>query len=209
MTGTRFDLDAPLLPVDFYRRPTLVVARAMLGRLFVRQLEGRRLSGRIVEVEAYHGDADRAAHSYGGERGRNRVMFRDGGLLYVYFTYGMHFCMNVVTEEEGTGAAVLIRALEPVEGIEHMRRHRGEGRREVDLTNGPAKLCQSLAISREENGLPLDGRIVVIHDAPEVDAAEVSVTTRVGISQSRELPWRFFLTGNRWVSRGRPSHPSP
>lgn len=197
-----------LLTPEFYRRPTVTVARDLLGKVFVRRAGRDVLSGRIVEVEAYHQDGDEAAHSYGGERGRNRVMFRDGGLLYVYFTYGMHFCMNVVTEREGTGAAVLIRALEPMEGLAEMRTNRGEGKKDGDLTNGPAKLCQALGIGRGENGLPLDGEVVGIYEDDRVQNGEIGVSTRIGISRSTELPWRFFLTGNRWVSRGRPSQPS-
>ncbi|MDT8324338.1 MAG: DNA-3-methyladenine glycosylase, partial [Bacteroidota bacterium] len=127
-----------LLSPEFYRRPTLSVARDLLGKVFVRRDGKRLLSGRIVEVEAYHQDGDEAAHSFGGERGRNRVMFRDGGVLYVYFTYGMHFCMNVVTEREGTGAAVLIRALEPLDGVALMRANRGAGKSDFELTNAPA-----------------------------------------------------------------------
>ncbi len=197
-----------LLTTEFYRRPTLTVARDLLGKVFVRREGGDTLSGRIVEVEAYHQDGDEAAHSFGGERERNRVMFRDGGLLYVYFTYGMHFCMNVVTEREGTGAAVLIRALEPMEGVARMRENRGAGKTDVELTNGPAKLCQALGIGRGENGLSLDGGIVGMYDDGAAPGAEIGISTRVGISRSTELPWRFFLTGNRWVSRGRPSHPT-
>jgi DNA-3-methyladenine glycosylase len=197
-----------LLTPEFYRRPTLTVARELLGKVFTRRDGKRLLSGRIVEVEAYHQDGDEAAHSFKGERPRNRVMFRDGGLLYVYFTYGMHFCMNVVTEREGTGAAVLIRALEPLEGIARMRENRGEGRTDVELGNGPARLCQALGIGREENGLSLDGSVVGVWDDGVVPDAEIAVSTRVGISRSTELPWRFFLAENRWVSRGRPSHPS-
>ncbi|MCB2203714.1 DNA-3-methyladenine glycosylase [bacterium] len=193
------------LPPEFYRRPVLTVARELLGKIFVRKLDGQLLSGRIVEVEAYHQDGDESAHSYGGEKGRNRVMFRDGGLLYVYFTYGMHFCMNVVVEGEGTGAAVLLRAIEPMDGIEVMRENRGGDKKDVDLSNGPAKLCQALGIAREENGLPLDGGVVGILDVEAVSSSKIAVSTRIGISRSKELPWRFFLENNPFVSRGRPS----
>lgn len=192
-----------ILPAEFFRRPTLEVARDLLGKLFVRRLGDELLSGRIVEVEAYHQDGDEAAHSYRGRTPRNEVMFHAGGLLYVYFTYGMHFCLNVVTEGEGVGAAVLIRAVEPIDGIAAMRGNRPRTRRDVDLANGPAKLCQAFAIDRQHNGLHLDGSVVGIADAPRLPDPAILVTTRVGISRGRELPWRFFIDGSRCVSAMR------
>lgn len=194
-----------ILPASFFRRPTLSVARDLLGKLFVRRLGDDVLSGRIVEVEAYHQHGDEAAHSFRGRTPRNEIMFRDGGLLYVYFTYGMHFCLNVVTEGEGVGAAVLIRAVEPIDGIAVMRRNRPRARRDVDLANGPAKLCQAFGIDGEQNGLHLDGSVVGIADAPAVSDPEVRVTARVGIRASADLPWRFLLAVSPHVSPGRPS----
>ena len=196
-----------VLPLSFYRRPTLDVARDLLGKVFFRRLGDVILSGRIVEAEAYHEQGDASAHSFSGRSTRNEVMFRAGGFLYVYFTYGMHFCMNVVTESEGIGAAVLIRALEPLVGIEVMRGNRGTGKRDRDLLSGPAKLCQAFGIARSENGLLLDGRIVGIADAQRIPDSEVRMTTRVGISRSRELPWRFVVADSAWVSPGRPAPP--
>ncbi|MBE0643302.1 MAG: DNA-3-methyladenine glycosylase [Bacteroidetes bacterium] len=196
-----------ILPAAFYQRPTLTIARELLGKTFFRHFGGRLLSGRIVEVEAYHQSGDESSHSFRGRGTRNDVMFHAGGQLYVYFTYGMHFCMNVVTEKEGVGAAVLIRALEPLEGIDLMRLHRGEEKRDRDLASGPAKLCQAFGIGREENGLALDGTLVGIADAPKIPSHGIIITPRVGISRSRELPWRFFLADSPWVSSGRPSRP--
>ncbi len=194
-----------ILPPAFYQRPTLIVARELLGKIFIRRLGDCLLSGRIVEVEAYHQQGDASSHSSRGRGARNEVMFRPGGHLYVYFTYGMHFCMNVVTEAEGVGAAVLLRAVEPLEGIEIMRLHRGEGKKDRDLASGPAKLCQAFGVGREENGLLLDGSIVGIADAPALPPRRILATSRVGISRSRELPWRFLAAGSPWVSAGRPS----
>ena len=195
---------AILKPI-FYERDTVLVARELLGKIFVRKLKGEVLSGRIVEVEAYHQIGDEAAHSCRGRTGRNEVMFRRGGHLYVYFTYGMHFCMNAVTEGEGTGAAVLIRAIEPLKGIETMRRLRGTKIPDRDLTRGPARSCQALGIAREENGLLLDGNVVGILDADPLPDARIGVSCRVGIKRSRELPWRFFDSESDWVSKGKPS----
>ena len=194
-----------LLPPTFFARDTLAVARALLGKTFVRKLDGEVLSGRIVEVEAYHQDGDEAAHSYRGRTPRNEVMFRSGGHLYVYFTYGMHFCMNAVTEGEGVGAAVLIRAIEPLEGIETMRRLRGKKITDRDLARGPARSCQAFGVAREENGLLLDGTTVGILDADPLPDQRIAVTSRVGIKRSRELPWRFFDRESAWVSTGKPS----
>jgi len=194
-----------ILAPSFYQRPTLVVARELLGKIFIRRIGSRLLSGRIVEVEAYHEQGDESSHTFSGRRARNDVMFRAGGHLYVYFTYGMHFCMNAVTELENVGSGVLIRAMEPLEGIDVMRRNRGGSRPDRELTNGPAKLCQAFAIGREENGLPLNGKRVGIHDAPCLGDEEILVTGRIGITRSRELPWRFLLASSGWTSRGIPS----
>ncbi|MCZ7556446.1 MAG: DNA-3-methyladenine glycosylase [Bacteroidia bacterium] len=195
-----------LLGSDFYLRPTLAVARELLGKILVRRMGERVLSGRIVEVEAYHECGDEAAHSFKGRTPRNSVMYQTGGVLYVYFIYGMHHCMNVVTEEEGIGAAVLIRAIEPLEGLDHMRSMRGRSVRDIDLTNGPAKCCQAFGIGRRENGLALDGTVVGMYDAPTPSGRDIIVTTRIGIRKSMSLPWRFCLKDNPWVS-GRSAEP--
>src|ERR1700741_2664024 len=143
------------LPRSFYLRPTLVVAKDLLGKYLVRKFRRQYLIGKIVEVEAYLGEKDPASHAYRGITKRNEVMFREGGHLYVYFTYGMHFCSNIVTEEEGIGHAVLLRAVEPIEGVNLMMKRRN-GTLE-NLTNGPAKLCQAFGITRKENGTDLLG----------------------------------------------------
>ncbi len=189
-------------------RPTLTIARELLGKHLVRMHKGAALVGRIVEVEAYRGRLDPASHAYHGRTRRNEVMFREGGHLYVYFTYGMHFCANVVTAKEGVAEAVLIRALEPLEGIELMRRNRFGNRPErrddldtVNLTNGPAKLCQALAIQRKENGTDLTkGEIYILHSSP-LRGSQIGKSVRIGITNGREKKWRFYIKGNAWVSR--------
>ena len=189
---------------EFYARDTLVVARQLLGQRLVRLLEGERLSGRIVEVEAYVGETDRACHAACGRTARNAVMYGPPGHAYVYFIYGMHHCLNVVTADEGFPAAVLIRALEPVEGLETMRRLR-RGRPDRELTNGPAKLCQALAIDRTFNGLDLCADDPLFIEAgPPVDDADVETGPRVGVrgdEAALTAPWRFFVRGNPFVSR--------
>ncbi len=185
---------------ELRRRTTLEAARWLVGKVLVRRLDGARLAGRIVEVEAYHQDGDAACHAYGGQTRRNAVMFGRPGLLYVYFIYGMHYCMNVVTEREGVGAATLIRALEPLEGLAAMRRRRGAAVKTRDLANGPAKACQALAVDRAHDGLDLlaDGE-VWLEDGEA--GGELVAATRIGISKSAELPWRFYLKNNPYVSR--------
>lgn len=188
------------LPRSFYLRPTLTVARDLLGKILTRIDHGVQLSGRIVEVEAYLGLSDPAAHTFKGKTKRNQVMFLEGGHLYVYFTYGMHYCANVVTEAEGIGHACLIRAIEPLEGLEVMRARR-KVKRDVDLTNGPAKLCQALGIDLRMNGTDLLGDEISIGDAPKINSALIGTSKRIGITKGAEHPWRFFMKGNAFVSR--------
>jgi len=189
---------------DFYRRSTLTVARELLGKRLVRVVDGRRLSGLIVEVEAYIGEDDAACHAARGRTPRNEVMYGPPGHAYVYFIYGMYHCLNVVTEEEGFPAAVLIRALEPLEGLDIMRRHR-PGKPDRELANGPAKLCQAMAIDENFNGLDLcTSEALFIEEGRRVAPEEIGTSPRIGIRAdelARSVPWRFYLRGNDFVSR--------
>ena len=189
---------------DFYRRSTLTVARELLGKRLARVVDGQRLSGLIVEVEAYIGEDDAACHAARGRTPRNEAMYGPPGHAYVYFIYGMHHCLNAVTEEEGFPAAVLIRAIDPMEGLEIMRRHR-PGKPARELTNGPAKLCQALAIERAFNGVDLcTGQALFIEEGRIVAEGEIGASPRIGIKAdelARSVPWRFYLDGNDFVSR--------
>jgi DNA-3-methyladenine glycosylase len=195
------------LPRTFYLQPTLDVARELLGLYLVRATPRQILSGRIVEVEAYCGDRDPASHSFRGRTPRNEVMFAEGGHLYVYFTYGMHFCANVVTGGAGIGHAVLLRAVEPVEGIARMARRRGMKPSAIsELCNGPAKLSQAFGLGRQQNGLDLCGDSIWIERRdPPLEDSMIGTSTRVGISTATEHKWRFLVKGNLFVSRGRPA----
>ena len=188
------------LPRSFYARPTLTVARDLLGRRLVRRVRGRRVSGIIVETEAYRGPADVASHARHGAESKAAPMFGEPGHAYVYFTYGMHYCMNVVTEPAGSGTAVLIRALEPDEGVAAMRRNRGGDFPDHELTNGPAKLCQALAVDRALNREDLLGDRLWIEAGQPVPARRIKQTARVGIRRGREHPWRFYDSASRFVS---------
>jgi DNA-3-methyladenine glycosylase len=191
------------LPRSFYIRPTLIVARDLLGKYLVRRVRKKLLIGKIVEVEGYLGEKDPASHSYRGKTKRNEVMFKEGGHLYVYFTYGMHFCCNVVTEEEGKGRAVLLRAVEPLEGIEVMRKNRrfdADRKDYWNLTNGPAKLCEAFGIRREMNGVDLTSGDLFLMDGQTINRSAIGTSGRIGIKDGREKEWRFFVRRNPFVS---------
>jgi DNA-3-methyladenine glycosylase len=189
----------------FFARDTLIVARDLLGQRLVRVLDGARLSGRIVEVEAYVGEGDQASHARFGRTERNAPMYGPPGHAYVYFVYGMHHCLNVVTGREGYPAAVLIRALEPLEGIEGMRARRG-GRPDPQLTSGPARLCQALDVGRQFDGADLcapDALLFLERDAAMPDDA-VATGPRVGVRGDEvalTVPWRLYVRDSRYISR--------
>lgn len=181
----------------FYSRDAVAVAQQLLGKVLV----VGECSGRIVEAEAYRQD-DPACHTYRGETPRNSTMFGDPGHLYVYFTYGMHHCSNVVTGPRGEGSAVLIRAIEPLSGILVMQERRARARREVDLCNGPGKVCAALGLDRMSNGVDLTRRgAIFVADDGTPPPRKPGVSARVGITVGRELQWRFFCEGNRYVGR--------
>jgi len=195
------------LPRSFFARPSPEVGPDLLGRILVRRLsDGRLLSARIVETEAYQED-DPASHSYRGRTNRTEVMFGPPGHLYVYFTYGMHHCMNVVTGSDGEGSAVLLRAAEPLQGVEEMARRRGTDHPRA-LCSGPGRLCQALGIARQENGLDLmRGQELWLLEGSPVLPSGIDVGSRVGIRSGTEHPWRFSVHGDRFVSRVRAGGP--
>lgn len=194
------------LPREFYTRSNVVtVARELLGKLLVVPTRnGTRVSGKIVEVEAYRGPQDRAAHSYGGRRTkRTETMYGIGGTAYVFFVYGMYNQFNVVTNAADTPHAVLIRAVEPVEGIELMRKRR-QGKSAHNLTNGPGKLCIALGIDRKLDAADLLGDQVWLEDAEQTPRSRILSGPRIGIDYAEEWidkPWRFWVKDNPFVSR--------
>jgi DNA-3-methyladenine glycosylase len=194
-----------VLPREFYARDTELVARDLLGKLLRHRSRQGIASGRIVETEAYLGEHDAACHAAAGLTERTRFLYGRPGTAYVYFVYGMYWCVNAVTREEGLPGAVLIRAVEPVEGIPLMRRRRTAPRRQLrrpveDLADGPGKLCIALGISGAQNGGSLlEGRLTIL-DGPQVPDARVSITPRIGITKAADWPLRFFETANPCVS---------
>ncbi len=191
------------VPRRFYSRDTLIVAPELLGKLLVRRVSSGLLVGRIVETEAYRGVDDPASHSYRGKTPRNAVMFGPPGIAYVYFTYGNHYCLNAVTEEEGTPAAVLIRAVEPLEGVNVMKRNR-RVEKLTELGSGPGKLTKALQITREQNGCDLTDKasnLKICEPSEPSRVFETVHTTRIGIRLAQDRPWRFYVKGNPHVSR--------
>jgi DNA-3-methyladenine glycosylase len=184
----------------FYARPTEVVARGLLGRILVSDVGGRRhrTAGRIVEVEAYVGPHDPACHAYGHRRtARTEPLYGPPGTAYVYFTYGMHWCLNAVTEQPDFPAAVLIRSLEPVAGFDTMRERRGK----EPLCAGPARLCEALGVTGALNGVSLQRGLLRIVDGPAPRKSAIVTGPRIGITQAADWPLRFYLKDSPWVSR--------
>ncbi|MDI6892784.1 MAG: DNA-3-methyladenine glycosylase [Actinomycetota bacterium] len=189
-----------LLERSFYARDTRTVARELLGKALVHRLPEGTVSGRIVETEAYFGDGDPASHASRGRTPRNSIMFGQPGYAYVYLNYGMHCLLNVVTEEKGTPGAVLIRALEPLEGIDLMFR-----RRPVkvlrELTSGPAKLTQAMGIKLSCNGADLTGKELFICASGQKRSFLIKLSKRIGISVAENALLRYYIEGNEFVSR--------
>jgi DNA-3-methyladenine glycosylase len=185
----------------FYARPTLEVARGLIGKTLWRRTIDGDTAGIVVEAEAYCSLVDPASHGYRGRTARNRTMFGPPGHAYVYRSYGLHYCVNVVTEEEKVAAAVLIRALEPTVGLALMRARRGPAIADRDLARGPGRVCQALAITLADNGADLLGPFLWLSETPGFSVGpSIAVTPRVGITRATELPWRFVLVGSPFVS---------
>lgn len=195
---------------EFYNRDSLIVAKELLGKVLVHHVNGEKITAKIVETEAYMGVDDKAAHSYGGRRTqRVEVMYGDPGFSYVFIIYGMHYCFNVVTKEKGNPQAVLIRALEPLDGLDIMALNRFSksyndltNAQIKNLTNGPGKLCSAMLIDKSLNGENLCGNNLYIEDIDNENFSIVS-TKRVGIDyaeEAKDYPWRFYIKDNKYVS---------
>ena len=191
---------APPLPASFYHRPTEIVARELLGAVLECRTNDGVASGRIVETEAYLGEHDLACHAAAGRTARTEPLYGPPGIAYVYFIYGMHWCFNTVTRSEGEPSAVLIRAIEPISGLELMRSRRPRARRDIELTNGPAKLCEALGIDARFNRAVLQRPPLVIRPGVAVPDSNVTITPRIGISQCADWPLRWFVSDSPYVS---------
>ena len=190
---------------SFYSRSTLQVAQDLIGKVLVRDFDGRRLSGRIVETEAYVGPHDLACHASKGHTPRTSIMFGPPGYAYVYMIYGFYFCLNVVTERKGYPAAVLIRGVEPLENLDFMRHLRNNPERDTNIASGPGKLCMAMSIDKRLNGEDLLGQTLWLENG-RVDPGPIHTGPRVGVDYAGEYkdkPWRFYLANNPHVSKVR------
>lgn len=195
------------LPASFFERDTVTVARDLLGKVLVSRVGETVTGGRIVETEAYLGPGDPGSHAFRGITPRTSVMFGPPARAYVYFTYGNHHMLNLITERDGVAGGVLIRAIEPQLGVEEMERRRG-GRPARELTNGPGKLAAALGVDLSDYGTELGAGRIVVYDAPP-PSEEIGTSGRVGLSAGWDAPLRFFLVGNESVSKGRTGPPRP
>ncbi len=186
----------------FYLRDSVTVSKELLGKVIVRKIGNKNVAAKIVETEAYFGDHDPASHAYQKITERNRIMYEQGGMVYVYFIYGNYYCFNVVCDEKGLGNASLIRAVEPLEGIEIMKGLRGETKNIYELTNGPAKLCMAMDIDKNLYGedLTLSGKVFISKPFKK-EKLEITTTRRIGINVGIDFPYRFFIKDNPYVTR--------
>ena len=194
-----------VLPRAFYERETEIVARELLGTVLECETDAGTASGIIVETEAYLGEHDLACHAVAGRTARTEALYGPPGTSYVYFIYGMYWCFNAVTRAEGLPSAVLVRALEPLAGTALMHKRRPRVKNDVDLTNGPGKLCTALGIVGSMSAKSLQRKPLVIREGDPVPDEQVEVTTRIGITRSADWPLRWIVRGNRFVSKGRVS----
>ncbi len=196
-----------VLPFSFYRRSDVVqISKELLGKFLVTEIDGRRTAGMIVETEAYAGITDRASHAYNGRHSnRTAVMYRAGGVAYVYLIYGMYHLFNIVTNAEGVPDAVLIRAVEPAEGVEIMLKRRKIKKIDYKLTAGPGRLTRALGITVAHTGVPLNEAPIWLEDRRvAVRDDDITAGPRIGVDYAgshAELPWRFWIRGNPWVSK--------
>jgi DNA-3-methyladenine glycosylase len=193
------------LPKSFFARDTEIVARELLGAILECRTPEGLASGRIVETEAYVGEHDLACHAAAGRTARTAPLYGAPGIAYVYFIYGVHWCVNAVTRPVDQPSAVLIRALEPIDGIELMRRRRPAAGHDIDLANGPGKLCAALGITGDHNRLSLQKPPLRILQGTPIAANLIQRTARIGITQCRDWPLRWVIRENPYVSRGKPA----
>lgn len=190
-----------MLPQNFYAGDTIQIARSLLGKLMVHLSPDGCTSGIIVETEAYLSKDDPACHAARGKTKRNAAMFGPPGRAYVYFIYGNYYCFNVVTNIEGVGEAVLVRALQPLKGLELMQKRRGKLLKPAHLANGPGKLCTAMGVTREHNTASLQGPALFITAGIKIQSTLIGSSGRIGIKQGQDKPWRFFIKGNSFLSR--------
>ena len=189
------------LPRKFYLKDTVTVSKNLLGKTIVRKFRNQTLAGKIVETEAYIGEHDPACHAYQKITNRSSTLYKIGGTAYVYFIYGNYYCFNVVTEQKGFGAAVLIRAVEPIEGIDLMKKFRPKAKSTHELTNGPSKFCLAFNIERSFNKEDVTGKKIFISNPLQKINFDICVSRRIGLNIGKEFPYRFFIKDNPFVTK--------
>jgi DNA-3-methyladenine glycosylase len=189
------------LPEKFYLRDTLTVARELLGKVIIKREGKKILAGKIVETEAYIGEHDPACHAYQKFTERSSVLYEKGGTIYVYFVYGNYYCFNIVTERKGTGNAVLIRAVEPIKGIEIMKIRRQKAKNIYELTNGPSKFCLAFDIDRKDNRKDITGKEIFVSNPLVKEDFKISTSKRIGLKVGMDFPYRFFIKNNLFVTK--------
>ncbi len=189
------------LPRKFYLKDTVTVSQNLLGKIIVRKIRNKLVTAKIVETEAYIGEHDPACHAYQKITNRSSTLYEIGGMVYVYFIYGNYYCFNVVTEEKGVGCAVLIRAVEPVQGIDTMKKFRPKTRSMYELTNGPSKFCLAFNIDRTLNKEDLLGKKIFISNPLNKKKFEICVSRRIGLNIGKEFQYRFFIKDNPFVTK--------
>jgi DNA-3-methyladenine glycosylase len=191
-----------LISDNFFNKDTINAAKELLGKILVKKTgKNEYISGKIVETEAYIGEHDPACHAYQNISGRSSVLYEEGGTIYVYFIYGNYYCFNVVTEKKGIGSAVLIRAVEPVEGIDIMTANRPKAKKIYDLTNGPSKFCMAFDIDKKYNGKKLSEDGIFISEPFHKEKFEIAASKRIGIVKGADFPYRFFIKDNPFVTK--------
>jgi DNA-3-methyladenine glycosylase len=188
--------------IDFFKKDTLNISKKLLGKVLVRKIDNKTcLAGKIVEVEAYIGEHDPACHAFQKVSGRSSVLYEEGGTIYVYFIYGNYYCFNIVTEKKGIGCAVLIRAVEPLEGIDIMKEFRPKAKSVHDLTNGPSKFCLAFDIDKRFNNQKLSKEGIFVSEPLTKEKFEIKTSKRIGIVKGAEFPYRFFIKDNPYVTK--------
>ncbi|MFZ5365240.1 MAG: DNA-3-methyladenine glycosylase [Patescibacteria group bacterium] len=200
-----------MIPLTFYNQNTLIVARSLLGQFIIREYKGKKLIGKIVETESYVGPKDLASHASRGKTERTKIMFGPPGYSYIYLVYGLNYCFNIVTEAKDYPAAVLIRAVEPIAGIDQMIKNRKlssrishVASRLSNLTNGPGKFCQAFAIDKNLNDHPLNKKPLSLEWGEKIKPSQIVKSTRIGVDYAGEYAkkkWRFYIKGNPFVSK--------
>jgi DNA-3-methyladenine glycosylase len=190
------------ISIDFFKKDTIKVSKELLGKVIVRKIDNKTcLAGKIVEVEAYIGEHDPACHAFQKVSGRSSVLYEEGGTIYVYFIYGNYYCFNIVTENKGIGCAILIRAVEPIEGIDIMREFRPKIKNIHDLTNGPSKFCIAFDIDKKFNNQKLSENGIFVSDSQIKEKFEIKTSKRIGIVKGADFQYRFFIKDNPYVTK--------